>query len=234
MSECAARLPYDQLQSFVRHDLYAPTAMLKHFLQSMLDLPMDAESIRETLGFALGLTSDLAGLLQLLGDALQVGTAGGEGESVPLQAVHLGAWMGQLATELGWLGSSEQAHYQSTSGGHEVLLEEGAARRALQAIVYQWSRMGNQPGRVELRLAEDDPSKLQIFKPVGSVPLDVLGRALRGDAEDWGEFLRKLPACGLPLRVARGLLADGCGAQLCLVDDPQHGPILTIAFWPAS
>jgi hypothetical protein len=226
-------IPYEQLQSFVRHDIYAPTAMLKHFLQSMVEISLDPDSVRETLEYAAGLTSELDWLLGLLVDALAV--AGSGAGHAQLEPTLLAGFVTSLASTRGWGEASEEAcvRHLGALDQTEVLVDRGLVERALVAIVYQWSRMGNLPGAISLTLEATDGSTLEMHKTRGRVAAADLERAIAGDTADWQGYLRRLPACGLPLRVARGLLVAS-GAHLECRDDADRGAVLRISFIPAS
>lgn len=226
-------VPYEQFQSFVRHDIYAPTAMLRHFLQSMADIELDPESMRDTLCYAAGLTSELDWLLGLLVDALAL--AGDRPAPAQLEPTLLHGFLPSLAASASWNEASEVACLQAVEPAdpREVLVDRGVLERALLAMVYQWSRMGSLPGAVLVTLDAADGTSVELHKTRGIVPADELQRAMEGTSADWAGFLRRLPACGLPLRVARGLLG-AAGVEVQCLDDPLRGAVVRLVFLHAS
>jgi hypothetical protein len=200
------QVPVSQLLSFVTHDIYGPASMLRTYLQAVAESTDDSE-LKAMIEDAERLSGQVEGMLRYLRTCLSMGAGSLEVETRPLR---LAPFLDQ------WSRANPAILRQDAVGlTNEVraVVDERLLAMALEGAAWQMARMGNAQGEVALgvRRLSRDRVDLGLWRPDGALTAPVLVRAVESREDDWHGFLRRLPACGFPLRIALRLVTAGGG-----------------------
>jgi K+-sensing histidine kinase KdpD len=211
--------------SFVNHDLYGPTAMLRNYLHAVGLSAAEHADLADMMRDAEELAMQLEGLLRILQDTLrlQIGNLDLAPEPVSLREL----------VERWWEANPGAAH-GAVAEVPPARLDPAAAARMLDYAAFQVSRMGDGRGEVEVGcgLCGSRPA-LRIARLDGRLSVETLSAAALSPHEDWERTLRRLPACGLPLRTALAIcLAQG--GEVSVEKIEPTGAVLVLAFAAAA
>jgi len=211
MSSTTRELPLDHLLSFVTHDVYAPASMLRTYLQAVHQASSADESLREMVADAEGLARELEGLVRLLQDRLRLAldrVSPKEGD------VALAAFVGE------WARGRPHLQWEGDEGDAAVRADESVLVRVLEDFLFQLRRMGSRQGDVSVSVRG---ATVRLWRADGAITREALEQALFSPDEDWSSNLRRLPASGLPLRVAKGLV-ESLGGKVQIQGETGEGP----------
>lgn len=198
-------IPLQQVLSFVTHDIYGPASMLRTYLSAVSGTAGDPE-LRAMILDAERLSAQVESMLRLLQLNLRMATGVLELTIVPVD-VHafLNEWQRAIPTV-------QRDDRIELSPDVRVMADEGTLAVALQGAAWQIARMGNRQGMVsvgivaEARGTSDATCAIGLWRGDGQLDGETLRRAAIAREEDWTLFLRRLPACDFPLRIALRLL----------------------------
>lgn len=195
-------IPVPQLLSFLTHDIYGPTSMLRTYLRAVAD-STENEETRTQLADAESLSGQVESMLRLLRNVLSLASGTLEVERQPIR---LASFLFQLVLANTTLHRQDQTALDDDT---RIVADERLLAAALEGVAWQMARMGVRQGPMAVGVLSADRDRVEVGLWRTDEPLDgdLLERALAGRDEDWMSFLRRLPACGFPLRVAKRLLS---------------------------
>lgn len=202
-----AGLPVSHLLSFLNHDICGPTSMLRTYIRAIADGAESGE-VRDQLSDAENLTAQVEWMLRLLRTMLALSDGSLELHAQPVPLASL-LFRFALAND-----SVHRNDEVSLDEDLRVVVDERLLALALEGAAWQMGRMGARQGPMSVGVRAVSADRVEIALCRADLPLDgdLVVRACEGRDEDWTTFLRRLPACGFPLRVAR-LLVGAMGGE---------------------
>jgi len=209
-------VPIAQMLSFLGHDIYGPISMLRTYLQAVADTSED-EEMRTRIGDAESLAGQVEGMVRLL--RTQLSLAAGQ-QDVRLQPFRIEPLLLALARVGSNLSRLDRLVFDEDL---QVYADERLLSQALEGTSWQLGRMGSRQGPVSLGVVACGEGRIEVgvWRTDEDLDAEGLSRALHAREEDWTPFLRRLPACGFPLRVAKRVV-EAMGGEL-LVRREIHG-----------
>lgn len=205
-----ADIPLRQVLSFVTHDIYGPAAMLRTYLQAVAD-STDDEELRSMIADAERLSGQVEGMLRFLRTGLSLDTNSLDIEVTPIRLLpFLTQWLRANPSVQG----ADRVH---VDGDVRILADERHLVLALEGAAWQLGRMGSRQASVAMGVLDlsNGCARVGLWRPDRELDSDTLQRAVSARDEDWTTFLRRLPACGFPLRIALRLVqATGGKAEV--------------------
>lgn len=194
--------PVQQLLSFLTHDIYGPTSMLRTYLRAVADSTAD-EATRAQLADAESLSGQVESMLRLLRNVFLLASGNLEVERRPIR---LASFLFQFVLANATLHREDKVVLDEGGG---IVADERLLAATMEGIAWQMGRMGARQGPVAVGALAVGPERIEVGLWRVDEPLDgdLLVRALAGHDDDWTTFLRRLPACGFPLRVAARLMS---------------------------
>jgi K+-sensing histidine kinase KdpD len=211
--------------SFVNHDLYGPTAMLRNYLHAVGLNAAPHPELADMVSDAEELASQIESQLRVLQDALRLQIGNLEISAQP-------GWLGDIVER--WCEANPTARRGDLPELPAVSLDPTLTARMLDYAAFQLARMGNVKGEVEVgcRLAGTRPA-LYLARPDGQLGVETLSPAALSPPDEWEQTLRRLPACGLPLRTALAICMAQGGEVGVEKFEPQ-GSVLVLSFGSAA
>lgn len=193
--------PVHQLLSFLTHDIYGPTSMLRTYLRAVAESTEDEET-RTQLADAESLSGQVESMLRLLRNVFSLATGNLEVERRPLRAA---SFLFQLVLANSTLHRQDKVVLDDEA---RIVADERLLAATMEGIAWQMARMGARQGPMAVGVLAVDAERVEVGLWRVDEPLDgdLLSRAVAGHDDDWSTFLRRLPACGFPLRVAARLM----------------------------
>ena len=202
-------IPVQQLLSFLTHDIYGPTSMLRTYLRALAD-SAESPELRQQLTDAENLSGQIESMVRLTRALL--GLASGQLE-LQVRPVKLASFLFQFVLANTALHRQDRV---SLDEDVRVVTDERQLAMVLEVVAWQMGRMGERQGPMAVGVLSTEGGWAEVGLWRVDAPLEgaLLERALDERDEDWSSFLRRLPACGFPLRIAKRLVvAAGCDAN---------------------
>ena len=228
------RLELEHMQSFVSHELFGPLAMLRNYLHVMADRHKREPGVQELVEDAEQMAGQLEARACLLRDALGLSCGHLKLEPQWFDLFEFVRHWAQGATGVvwaqSWMPSWASGGGQCTQETMSVHMDSEALGRALDYSAWQMGRMGAARGDVSVTVYSDEGRPCVIlFRGDGCLEARSLKQALNPMGSESLCALRRLPACGLPLRVARGVV-EAVGGKLDIRNEDSRGVALSFLF----